>query len=153
MADSEILAINSFKNLQSEFSVPVGFKTGESNTFCLKISELTDFDSQVRVVIKDNVLNTEQDITDGTEYPFFSDATSNNSRFALIFKSPSLTTRLNQTEQTQDNPLNVLIYLDMDNHIMVNCKELDNKANVSVYDVMGQKLTEQALNKTITAVD
>jgi hypothetical protein len=114
----------------------LGFTTGESNTFTLKATQFTNLDVNTKVYLKDNVLNTEQDLTDGTTYNFTSDVASTANRFTVIFKSAGSITGLNNTGNSQ-----MYVYKNANNQIVVNCNgDISSNAMVSVYNALGQKM-------------
>lgn len=144
IAGTEQLVINGLKSISENTEMPLGFTTGQSNTFSLKATEFNNFEAGLKVYIKDNLLNVEQELTSSTEYSFTTNPTTTNSRFTLIFKSNSTTTDINETVFSKQN---VLVYNE-NNQIVVNCPgDLINKSFVVVYNTYGQML----LFKTITS--
>ncbi len=142
---SEQLVINGMNTVPLDTEIPLGFTTGQQNTFSIRASEITNFDSSIRVILNDNqnVLNPETDITN-SPYSFSSDITNSTTRFSIIFKSASISTKT--TDLVSDGKL--IIYKSSANQITINCNELVSKdASVSVSNVLGQKL----LTKQITA--
>lgn len=146
---SEQLVINGLKNIPYNTELPVGFTTGQANTFTIKASEISNFDAETHIIIKDNQTNTEQDLTDGMVYSFNSDATTSNTRFSLIFKTISVVNGINA-----NNDENVLVYKNANNQITVNClNALESESLVNIYNALGQKLVMKQLKGTITVID
>ena len=83
---NEQLVINGLNNTDINSELPVGFTTGEANTFTLKATELTNFDAGTQVILKDNMLNTQQDLTEGVAYSFTSDVATNSKTFQSGFQ-------------------------------------------------------------------
>ena len=149
LAGTEQLAINGLNSIATNPVLPLGFTTGTSSTFTIKASEVSNFDANTKIVLKDNLLNTEQDLTDGTAYSFSSDVASTTSRFSLVFKSVGVTTGL----QAAFGDPSTLIYKNANNQIEVNCNcSLSDNATVSVYNTLGQKLESKQMTSATTVI-
>ncbi len=96
----EELAINGMNSYTSGTALAVGFRPGKSNTFTMKASEISNFDANTKIILKDNYLSTEQELTVGTPYSFVSDATPTDTRFTLIFKIVPLTANYFRSKTT-----------------------------------------------------
>jgi len=140
MAGTEQVVINGLNQVTSNKELLLGFATGESNSFTIKATEMSNFNIGTTVVLRDNLLNIEQNLTDGTAYNFTSDVASTANRFTVIFKSAGSITGQNNTGNSQ-----MYVYKNASNQIVVNCKgDINSNAMVSVYNALGQKLyTEQ----------
>lgn len=148
LAGSDQLAINCLKSLTSNEVIPLGFTTGEANTFTLKVTQADNFDADTKIILKDNVQNTERDLTDGTPYSFTSDITSSADRFSIVFRSASATTGLDSN--ADNNPL-FLVYRGSNNRIKINYNgNLSTDVTVSVYNTVGQKLQSKRITSTNT---
>lgn len=136
-AGTEQVAINALNSVTPNQEIPLGFTTGQSNTFTIKATQVSKFDANANIILRDNLLNIEQDITNGNGYSFTSDTTNTASRFSVIFKSSSITTELNRglTEQ------NVSVYSNAGNQITVNRNaDLGQEGIITVCNLIGQKL-------------
>jgi len=60
------LVINGLSSVGTEKELPLGFMTGTNNTFTIKAIEFSNFEVGTKIILRDNLLNTEQDLTDGT---------------------------------------------------------------------------------------
>ena len=150
LAGSEELVINHMNNLSVNKELPLGFRTGASNAFCIKASQVSNLDAGMKVILKDNVLNTEQDITDGTPYNFSSDVTNSSSRFTIVFRTASIATGINPAENNSEN---LFVYKNAANQIVVNReKSLDQQGIVTVCNAIGQKLLSTSTTGTITVI-
>ncbi|MGB4577594.1 MAG: T9SS type A sorting domain-containing protein, partial [Paludibacter sp.] len=139
---NEKLVINGLNELTANEEIPIGFTTGQVNLFTIRASELTNFDGDTKIYLRDKLLNIDKDMTDGLPYTFTSDIISNSNRFSVVFKSGGVISGLVNNEV---EPF-VLIYKNANNQIVVNCKEdIDTNAYVSVYNSLGQKLVTQQL--------
>ena len=149
LAGTEQVAINGLNSLTADEVLPLGFTTGTSNVFSIKASEVSNFDANTKIVLKDNLLNTEQDLTDGTAYSFTSDVASTTNRFSLVFKSVGVTTGV----QTASGNQSILIYKNANNQIEVNCTgSISDNAYVSVYNTLGRKLESKQMTGTTTVI-
>jgi hypothetical protein len=149
-AGTEKLVINGMNSITPDTEIPLGFKTGQSNAFSIKATEFSNFDSDTKVYLKDNLLNTVQDLTDGTAYTFASDVASTTSRFSVVFKSVGMTTGV----QAAANDPSVLIYKNANNQIAVNCTgSISDNAFVSVYNALGQKLESKQMTSSTTVIN
>ncbi|MDD3319851.1 MAG: T9SS type A sorting domain-containing protein [Paludibacter sp.] len=146
--DSTKLTINGLKSIESVNEIPLGFTTGQSGSFSIKASKVTNFDVGTQIILKDKLLGIEQDITNGTDYVYTSEVVSTNSRFSLIFKTASSTTALNNTEGDQV----ILIYKNANNQISVKCIGDIEDAFLSIYNALGQKLMTKDITSTTTVI-
>lgn len=146
---NEQMVINGLNSIPASAELPLGFTTGQSNTFSIKATEFSNFDAGMKVNLKDMVLGTEQELTDGSTYNFTSDVTSTNTRFSVVFKSTGVTTGLNNISNDEV----ALIYKNVNNNITVDCKgDISSNAVVSVYNAVGQKLLTNQIVSTSTVI-
>lgn len=145
---SQNLAINGMNRIIPEMELALGFKTGEANTYTLKATEINNFDTDTKILLKDNLLNKEQELTEGSVYSFNSGATSTTSRFTLIFKTNSVTTGVDNWNEERA----ISVYKNSNGQLAVNCAVnlLGKGAKVSVYNTVGQKLENKTLTSTST---
>jgi len=139
VAGTEQLVINGLKTLPSVLELPLGFTTGQSNTFTIKASEISNFAADTRIYLVDKVLNTDQELTADAVYSFTSDKVSTTDRFALIFKTPSITDGLNAVDEGS-----FWISGNSTNEIIVHGLS-DAKTAVEIYNEVGQKLVSNTL--------
>jgi len=143
------LAINGLNSVTPDKELLLGFTTGQSNSFTIKATEFSNFDAGTKVYLRDNVLNTEQELTDGTAYGFNSNTASTNTRFNIVFKTASVATGSNPASANQAT----LISKNANNQITVNCKGgISSDACVSVYNELGQKLYSKQIANASTVV-
>ena len=133
---TEQLAINGMNAIPYDTEIALGFTTGQSNAFIIKASQFSNFAAGTQIILRDKVLNTEQDLTIA-DYSFSSDAVSTTNRFTLVFKAPTVTTGINQGSNN-----NNWILLS-NNQIIVN--GVNNESTVVVYNEMGQILISERL--------
>jgi hypothetical protein len=149
ISGTEKLAINGLNSVTPNEEVSLGFTTGQSNLFTIKATQFSNFDTATKVYLRDNVLTTEQELTDGTAYTFSSDVASTSTRFSIVFKSGSVTTGLNSAGGNQM----ALINKSANNQITITCKgDISSDAIVSVYNAVGQKLQTKQITGTSTVI-
>ena len=150
IAGTKQVVINGMNSIAPNDELPLGFTTGQSNAFTIKATEISNFDEDAQIILKDNLLNTQQDLTANATYSFTSDVASTASRFSLIFKSPSVTTGLNH----ENSDKNILIYKNGNNQITIQCSgNLSEKSVVVVSNTIGQKLVSKQLTSSVTVID
>ena len=151
IAGTEQLVINGLKNIIQNQELLLGFTPGIINNFSIKATEISNFDTDTHIILKDNQTNTDQDLTDGTAYVFSSDAVSTVSRFTIIFRTSSITTALNSTI---DNSNQIFVFKNANNQITVNIPtEISGKASVSVYNAVGQNLENGLLTNIVNVLN
>jgi len=147
LAGTEQLVINGLNSIQYNAEIPVGFSTGQSGNLTIKASQFSSFDAGTQLILRDNVLNTEQDLT-VADYSFTSDITTNNtSRFSLIFKAPSVTTGINLSTNE-----NVWISTNSNNQIVINGIR-NGETSVAVYNTLGQQVAAKNLTSNVNLID
>jgi hypothetical protein len=148
LAGTEEVAINGLSDLLINKELPLGFSTGETNTFTIRANEISNLDGNCNIILKDKLLGHEQDLSYAQAYSFTSEPGKTSNRFSIIFRTPSTVTELNETENGQD----MKILENANNQIEVLCVN-NNCMNrqIVVYNSIGQLLTSKPLtaNKTV----
>lgn len=137
IADGTKLAINGLNAIVLDQQLDLGFNTGQSNTFSIKATDVSNFDEDVKIILQDNLLNKEIELVTGTEYSFTSNVVTSNSRFGIIFKSTSTVTDLYNKDV--DQIVNVSNYINGKISVTLSNSN-DNKATVILLNGLGQKL-------------
>lgn len=145
MAGTEKLVINGLKAIQQDVELPLYFKTATAGTFVLQLSEVQLADASLRVVLKDKLMNTVQDLGDGSLYTFQSGAATTD-RFSLLFRTA--------TGLNSDVNANVMaLFCNADHQIELNCSEkIAANASMTIYNTLGQCLGSQKLEGMRTVV-
>jgi len=151
---TEQMVVNGMSSISYNTELPIGFTTGQSNSFTIKASEFKNFEPETEIILKDyqNPANlVEWNLTDGSAYTFASDVAATSNRFTLMFKSPSITTSMNSTDSNFDK---ISVSQNGNNQIIVNYNgNLNSQNTVSVYNTVGQKLAVKNLKSTVTVFD
>ncbi len=150
LAGLEKVVINGLKSISPNQEFALGFTSETSNNFFIRAIEISNFDTGTHIILKDELMNTEQDLTEGIAYNFSSNAVKTASRFTVIFKTNSVTTAVSNTF---DNSNFIFIFKNANNQITINIPtEVVGKANVSVYNTVGQKLENELLTSTVNVL-
>lgn len=149
---SDKLVINGMNNFSPDQKIALGFSTGQLNLFTIKAIQISNFDADTKIFIKDNLLNIEQELTLSSDYSFNSDVTSTDNRFSLIFKSASAITDLKNSTGSLEQ--DVVVSKNQKGQITVQyAGGFYGGASVSVYNASGQILIKHNLTSTLTEID
>jgi len=146
LAGSEHVVINGLNSVNANPALTLGFTTGAANTFTIKATEISNFEEGTKIVLKDNLLNTEKELTVGTDYRFSSPVTSTATRFTILFK-----TIANATAVDNDKAETLAVF-QQDGHITIN-RNNALPGIVTVYNAMGKKLTGVSTTGTDTELN
>jgi len=151
LVGTEKCVINGLNAVTLNEELPLGFTTGEANTFSIQATEASNFDADTQILLKDNLLNTEQELVVGTAYVFASDVVSSASRFSVVFKSASVTTGIEPANQDNQQ---VMVYKNANNKLVVTRSAVSStEGNITVTNAMGQKLVNVSTTGSITVID
>ena len=143
IADGQNLVINGLNTIPYDTEMPLGFTTGTAGSnFSIKASQLSNFDAGTQVILKDYLDSNnpvQADLSDGSAYTFSSDMTNNNtSRFALIFKAPSIATGINPESKSN-------VWISTRNgELMIN-GTIRSGVRLEVFNAIGQKVISRNL--------
>jgi hypothetical protein len=128
--ESEQLAINGLRNIP-EAGISLGFTTGKAGNFKIKASEISNFNNNTEIYLRDKQENTEVVLTAATEYNFSSDITSNNeNRFSILFKSPGVTTGIDNQQHEKFS-----VFVNTQGQLVILSGE---NSSYAVYNAAGQ---------------
>lgn len=149
-AGREKVAINGLNSLVYNPILPLGFTTRERRTFTIKATDIQNFLPDTKVVLKDNLLNTELDISDGTAYSFASDSTTTASRFSVVFESASWTTGLGKGNTN----LSVTIFKNEHGLITINRNAaIGQEGIVTICNTVGQVIVKTPTTGSSTIIN
>ena len=147
IAANEELVINGMNTNNAGIEIPVGFRTGEMNNFSIQATEITNFSSGTGVILKDNVLNTQTDLTVNPTYTFSSDVTETSTRFSILVRAPGAVTGLNEGNLSK----NCYVFANNDHQIIVkntSCKTVQ----FSIYNLYGQTIMTEKLVSNASSI-
>ena len=127
---NEKLVINAMNEIANGIEIPLGFATEKGNNFTISATELRNFGSDIKVMLKDKQTTTEFDLTAGQLYAFSSAVVNNTDRFSLIFRASGNTTAIDNAEKG-----NTQVFVNQANNITIIAPE---KSNYVIYNAMGQ---------------
>jgi hypothetical protein len=149
LCGTEKMVINGLNNSIQDKELQLGFKTGLANSFSIKATELSNFDTNTKIILKDNLLNTEKVLALGSEYDFTSDITNSGSRFSIIFKSVSGVTGTNNT--ADDTGIN--IFKNANGLITIQRNgNIGQEGRITVCNTLGQMLISTKTTGTNTII-
>jgi len=115
--------------------VPVGFKAGQSGEFTIEAIETGNFTT---VILEDVFTGIQTNLLNDS-YTFNYNVGNNDYRFNVHFAPLAVS-------ENMESLFNVYAY---DNEIIVNAKIIENSAQVSVFNIMGQEIASDQLNGTV----
>lgn len=147
-AGAENVVINGMNAVSDNLTLPLSFSTKQSNTFSIMATEFNNFEAGSKIILKDLLLNTETDLTDGDSYMFSSDIVDTSTRFALIFKSSS-----NTTGMVDQQRCSIKVLTNSNRQIEIQASDvLARNVMVHIYNTMGQELLKMKLTNSCTVV-
>ncbi|MDD3321856.1 MAG: T9SS type A sorting domain-containing protein [Paludibacter sp.] len=147
LVDTEELVINGMSNYTLNTEIPLGVRPGNASEIGIKITEFSNFDSDIHTYLKDVLENKIIDITD--QKYLISNPTTSNDRFSIIFKTITSTTGIDIVNNQQ-----ILITKNSNNQIIVNCSDKLNGDNlVTVSNIIGQKIVDKKMTTTSTVIN
>lgn len=128
----EKLAINGLSAVAYETEIPVGFIAKQAGDYNISVSELSNFATGTKLILKDNQYPTiETEITPQMVYNFSAPVTvSSTNRFSLFFRAPGVVTDIDNA-----NKLNGQVYVNAANQIVISAPA---KSNYAIYNAIGQ---------------
>jgi len=151
-AGNERLVINGMNGYNFNTMIPLGFNAGQAGSFSIRASQLQNFDSDTQVYLFDKASHRQFNLSEGESYSFTSDAINTEERFAVLFKSASGVSVVQETTTSG-------MYLSTNNgRITLQLNTALDNARVTVYSLAGQSIYSQSvaapttlLNKTLEA--
>lgn len=145
---NEKLVINGLKSPENGMEIALGFNTLTKNSFAINITEFLNL-QDVRVFLKDILLNNEIELTNGVSYQFDSELTNTTNRFSILFRSASLT-----TDVLQKNKQSVSIYKKGKNKIVIDSSiATDNEATVFIHNISGILIKDISIKNKLTEIE
>ncbi|MDD3323134.1 MAG: hypothetical protein PHS59_17010 [Paludibacter sp.] len=146
VVNNETLVINGYNQLPINQEIILGFKTGQSNNFKIKASQVSNLESATSLILKDKLLDREYELIEGAEVDFTSDVINTTNRFSLILKTNGTITgnEFNNSLET-----NWTVFANKSKQITVSGAKQGSV--ISVYNTFGQTInTFKAKSQTET---
>lgn len=141
LLDNEQLVINGLNHLNLPADVPLGFRTNAAGQYQMRAFRVQNFDPLTRIILRDNQLNTETELTEGSLYTFDTDPSSNHTRFTVLFRSADFST---DAPDSPDSALSLTKVFANNGRIVVEGVTLaEERARIRVYNQTGQLMVEK----------
>jgi len=147
IAGNEKLVINGLSRPYAGLQLPLGFLTGQTNNFSIRVVEYRNFNSDLQLVLKDNELKTEFELSSDKSYNFSSNAINTLDRFMLIFKSSGGNTGLT------DEVLNAVFVSSFERKLRLQINAEINNAEVKIFNVSGKLIHSQTIANRTTLLN
>lgn len=142
--NSEHFVINAMNAIPLDASaIDLGFSPGSGTAFSIRANEISNFPTDVRIILKDNVTFTETDLTDGSAVYQFDYESITSDRFSIFFRSSGVTTDINDSK---DNKVQVY-WVNNKIQVKINDEKLKG-SDVVVYNSLGQQVASQKITET-----
>ncbi len=137
--DNMMLAVSAFPELINDLEIPIGFEVLTDGTYTIIASELTNFDSAVRIYLEDKARGITQDLTENPTYNFVIHKVDKGDRFFLKFNFATAGIK-NVRNSTKYN-----VY-SFNNNLYVSCNNPKGElATLTLYSAQGQKVLEKQI--------
>ncbi|MDD3489387.1 MAG: T9SS type A sorting domain-containing protein [Paludibacter sp.] len=146
LAGTQELTINAQPDSEGSKLIPLGIRPASAGSLSLSVSELKNLDN-MQIILHDNVLKTETQLSLNESYNFTTDGTATNNRFSIEFRAPGMTTGL---ENSNFANFNITVY---SGKIQIQSPAMANGQLIRVYSSNGQKIIEQTAKGNNTIID
>ena len=139
-AGAEKLVINGLNAVSENQELTLGFNYTQVGNLKLKATEINNFDSNLRVYLRDKTDNKVVELLPETEYSFSTTTAVTNyeSRFSLLFRAPGVTTEIDNLSKTITQ-----VFVNAANQITILAPE---KSNYAIYNAVGQLIEDGVIN-------
>ncbi|MDD3490455.1 MAG: T9SS type A sorting domain-containing protein, partial [Paludibacter sp.] len=146
LAGTQELTINAQPDSEGSKLIPLGIRPDSAGNFSISASEFRNLNN-LQVILHDNVLKTETQLSLNESYNFVSDGTATNSRFSIEFRAPGMTTDIDNSESEK---FNITVY---SGKIQIQSPTMANGELISIYSSNGQKIIEQPVEGYSTIIN
>ena len=151
LAGTEPVVINGLNSYEINDEIPLGFTTGEGNVFTIKATEISNFDSNTKIILRDNTTKSENELVVGNNYIFSSDPTNTTTRFSILFKASSVVTNVSNPDASGTESL--YVFRNSTNQITIHRNDPIGEGIVTVYSAVGQKIVSIPTSGAVTLVN
>jgi len=146
LAGTQELTINALPDSESSKLIPLGIRPANAGSLNLSVSELKNLDN-MQIILHDNVLKTETQLSLNESHNFTTDGTATNNRFSIEFRAPGMTTGLDNSNFAD---FNITVY---SGKIQIQSPAMANGELIRVYSSNGQRIIEQTAEGNNTIID
>jgi hypothetical protein len=144
LCDNQELVINCVAGFTADKEFALGFRPGKASDFSIEASEISGLN--LPVVLVDKLNGVEKQLSVGEAYTFSSSASETTERFAIRFKTTSVTTGA----EKEMSPSDISIY-GQEGKMIIDTKSTPmDGIQVSIFNTLGQKLLEKTLTNSRT---
>lgn len=154
LVGNEKVVINGLNSVETNLALSLGFTTGQANTFTIKATQIKNFDAATKIILRDNLLNIEKELSAGdSTYTFTATEGSTHERFTLLFKLaiPVIITHPTVDVDSTTITTQILSVYVSDRKITVD-RNSDAPATISITNGFGQRLAIVETNSTNTQI-
>ena len=137
--------------IPTEIPLYIKANAATASQFSLSATQLSNFETDTKVYVKNNKTGEQQLISDGTAYTFdASTIAGTDPVFSVIIKAPGTVTDLANNNSTMLN-----VYANASGQITITTSSVNpnTESSVTVYNAIGQKLAYKQLKSTRTLID
>jgi hypothetical protein len=148
VAGTEEMVINHLNNFSVGKELTLGFRPGKVSDFSIAANAISNVSSDLKVVLVDNLTKATYDLTDGSAYTFSTtDAAATSSRFSVQFKSVGVVNGIGGNANDK-----IVVYQNAQHQIAINLNNQQVDGTISVFNAVGQKLTDQSVTSQLVTV-
>ena len=141
------MVINGMRRCDSTRVMKVGFRTGKKGKFTITATELSNLEVGTKVILRDNLLNIEQDLTVEPTYEFTSEIAETADRFTLTVVKAA-------TGINTESKVSVVAFGSGNRQIQVNLIGASNQlAKITVHTILGQEVGTFSTNSANTLLN
>ena len=143
--NQESYVINALHSPFTEKTVPLKLEVAFAGTYSIIAEELGLFDSLCTIMIRDNLLNSSQNLKDSSNYSFNFSPGDASDRFSITFKLTQPTqdsTVSKQLTSLQNQEANFLSIYSSEGNIFCKIKEPNTIRSIVVCDIYGKEIAE-----------
>jgi len=148
MIGSEKMVINGLNNYEPAKELALGFKTGVTNTFTIKTLEAINFGTDTKIILKDKLLATQQELAAGSTYSFTSDSINTVDRFSV-----SITKTVTGIQQATSLE-NLSVIRNTAGQVVVRISgNRSTEGTITIFSALGQKIKTARTTGQNTVLD
>lgn len=150
LAGAEQLVINGMNAIPTEIPLYIKANASTASQFSLSATEISNFEADTKVYIKNNMTGEQQLISDGTVYTYDATTVGTDPAFSIIIKAPGTISGLGNINSSL-----LIVSANASRQITVTTPSIkgNGESSVTVHNAIGQKLIAKKLTSTSTVLD
>ncbi len=138
-------SVDLFPEFSGNKSIPLGIETGTPGEFTLNVENLEYFNQDIDVYLEDKVSSSVINLRQNSEYTFFTEDGTNESRFVLHFNSG-----LSGVEP--DVVVNDISIYSFDNIVYIDY-QFEETGEMTIYDISGRIVATYSVNQGLNEIN